>query len=84
MFRALPIDEMVRTIAELGYEYIELSPRDDFMRFFLHPRADDERIDQLKNSLRTTVCGCPRCCPCTSGRRPTRRSGRRRSATGSG
>jgi myo-inositol catabolism protein IolH len=39
MFRALPIDDMVRTVAELGYEYLELSPRDDFMPFFLHPRA---------------------------------------------
>ncbi|GAX58409.1 protein iolH [Streptomyces olivochromogenes] len=41
MFRALPLDEMVRTVAELGYQYAELSPRDDFMPFFLHPRAND-------------------------------------------
>ena len=53
MFRALPIDDMVRTVAELGYEYIELSPRDDFMPFFLHPRADDDHVAELKNSLRT-------------------------------
>lgn len=52
MFRALPLDEMVRTVAELGYQYIDLSPRDDFMPFFLHPRADDERVADLKNSLR--------------------------------
>jgi hypothetical protein len=52
MFRALPLDEMVRTVAYLGYQYIELSPRDDFMPFFLHPRADDERVADLKNSLR--------------------------------
>lgn len=52
MFRALPLDEMVRTVAELGYQYIELSPRDDFMPFFLHPRVDDERVADLKNSLR--------------------------------
>lgn len=52
MFRALPLDEMVRTVAELGYQYIELSPRDDFMPFFLHPRADDERVADLKNSSR--------------------------------
>jgi myo-inositol catabolism protein IolH len=37
MFRSLPIDDMVRTVAELDYQYIELSPRDDFMPFFLHP-----------------------------------------------
>jgi myo-inositol catabolism protein IolH len=53
MFRALPMDDMVRTVAELGYAYIELSPRDDFMPFFLHPRADDERVAALKRSLRT-------------------------------
>lgn len=38
MFRALTIDDMVRTVVELGYEYIELTPRADFMPFFLHPR----------------------------------------------
>ncbi|MFJ9180545.1 sugar phosphate isomerase/epimerase family protein [Streptomyces sp. NPDC102360] len=53
MLRDLPIDEMVRTVAELGYDYIELSPRDDFMPFFLHPRADDERVAELKTALRT-------------------------------
>ncbi|MFC7327290.1 sugar phosphate isomerase/epimerase family protein [Marinactinospora rubrisoli] len=53
MFRALPMDEMVRTVAELGYEYIELSPRADFIPFFVHPRADDERVAALKRSLRT-------------------------------
>lgn len=52
MFRALPIDAMVRTVAELGYEYIELSLRADFMPFFLHSRADDERIAELKRALR--------------------------------
>ncbi|WP_442804922.1 sugar phosphate isomerase/epimerase family protein, partial [Streptomyces luteogriseus] len=52
MFRALPIDEMVRTVAELGYEHIELSPRAEFMPFFLHPRADDTRVAELKNALR--------------------------------
>ncbi|GAA3845519.1 hypothetical protein GCM10023083_89330 [Streptomyces phyllanthi] len=53
MLRTLPMDDMVRTVAELGYEYIELSPRDDFMPFFPHPRADDERVAALKKSLRT-------------------------------
>ncbi|MER6073489.1 sugar phosphate isomerase/epimerase [Streptomyces sp. NPDC001817] len=53
LFRTLPIDDMVRTVAELGYQYIELSPRDDFMPFFLHLRADDERVAELKKSLRT-------------------------------
>ncbi|MEV7084479.1 sugar phosphate isomerase/epimerase [Streptomyces sp. NPDC093085] len=54
MFRALPIREMVRTVADLGYEYIELSPRDDFMPFFRHPRADDERVAELRSALAET------------------------------
>lgn len=54
MFRALPLTEMVRTVADLGYEYLELSPRDDFMPFFLHPRADADRVTELKGALRET------------------------------
>jgi myo-inositol catabolism protein IolH len=30
MFRRLPLTELPGVVAELGYEYIELSPRDDF------------------------------------------------------
>ena len=53
MLRSVPLLELPGVAADLGYEWIELSPRDDFMPFFLHPRADDERIAELKNSLRT-------------------------------
>ncbi|MFI6577646.1 sugar phosphate isomerase/epimerase family protein [Nocardiopsis sp. NPDC050513] len=54
MFRGLPVAEMVRTVADLGYEYIELSPRAEFMPFFLHPRADDARVAELRSALRET------------------------------
>lgn len=54
MLRKLPVREMVRTVADIGYEYIELSPRDDFMPFFLHPRADDEKVVEFKDALRET------------------------------
>jgi myo-inositol catabolism protein IolH len=54
MFRALPLPEMVRTVADLGYEYLELSPREDFMPFFVHPRADAARVAELKKALRET------------------------------
>jgi myo-inositol catabolism protein IolH len=54
MFRALPMQEMVRTVADVGYSYIELSPREEFMPFFLHPRADDQKVAELKNVLRET------------------------------
>lgn len=52
MFRALPMTEMVRTVAELGYSHIELSPRPEFMPFFVHPRADDGKVAELKKVLR--------------------------------
>lgn len=51
MFRMLPLPEMVRTAADLGYSYIELSPREDFLPFFDHPRADDARVGELKRAL---------------------------------
>jgi myo-inositol catabolism protein IolH len=54
MFRHLPLGQMVRTVAEIGYQYIELSPREDFMPFFLHPRADRARVAELKTALRET------------------------------
>jgi myo-inositol catabolism protein IolH len=54
MLRKLPMTDMVRTVADIGYSYIELSPREEFMPFFLHPRADHEKIAELKKTLRET------------------------------
>jgi myo-inositol catabolism protein IolH len=54
MLRKLPMAEMVRTVADIGYEWIELSPRAEFMPFFLHPRADDAKVAELKKMLRET------------------------------
>ncbi|THV42246.1 sugar phosphate isomerase/epimerase family protein [Glycomyces buryatensis] len=54
MIRHLSLTDMVRTVADLGYEYIEMSPRDDFMPFFVHPRADADRIKELKVALSET------------------------------
>ena len=46
MFRHVPLLELPALVAELGYEYIELSPRPDFIPFFVHPRADTRRIQE--------------------------------------
>lgn len=54
MIRHLSLTEMVRTVADLGYEYIELSPREDFLPFFIHPRADDDKVAELKRALDET------------------------------
>ena len=51
MFRATPLPDLPGLVADLGYEYIELSPRDDFLPFFEHPKADHATIATLKNAL---------------------------------
>jgi myo-inositol catabolism protein IolH len=51
MVRSTPLLELPTLVAEQGYEYIELSPREDFMPFFLHPRADRSTITAFKGEL---------------------------------
>lgn len=51
MFRRQAIGEMVETVARHGYHYIELSPRDDFFPFFVHPRADRSTVQTLRQAL---------------------------------
>jgi len=51
MFRDTPLTELPGLVAELGYEYIELSPREDFIPFFKHPRADRATIGMFKAAL---------------------------------
>lgn len=51
MYRHLSLPKMVEKVAELGYEYIELSPRDDFLPFYKYPRVDKERVREFKHAL---------------------------------
>jgi myo-inositol catabolism protein IolH len=51
MLRHVPLLELPAVVAELGYEYIELSPRPDFIPFFVHPRADRKRISEFRRAL---------------------------------
>ena len=51
MLRHVPLLELPGVVADLGYEHIELSPRADFMPFFLHPRADKHTIAAFKQAL---------------------------------
>ena len=37
MHRHLSLEELPRKVAELGYEWIELSPRDDFLDWWVAP-----------------------------------------------
>lgn len=57
MLRGLPFGEVCRRAAEIGYDWIELSPRPDFIPFFTHPRADRERIAEFRAALRDSGVG---------------------------
>ncbi len=51
MFRRIPLTKLPGLVADLDYHYMELSPRADFMPFFLHPRADKTQIASFKKAL---------------------------------
>ena len=51
MFRSTPLLELPGLVADLGFEYIELSPREDLTPFFLHPRVDDGTVLAFKKAL---------------------------------
>jgi myo-inositol catabolism protein IolH len=51
MLRTVPLVELPGLVAKLGYEHIELSPREDFIPFFVHPRADAATIAGFKKAL---------------------------------
>jgi myo-inositol catabolism protein IolH len=51
MFRSTPLLELPALVADLGYDYIELSPREDFTPFFRHARANDEVVTSFKAAL---------------------------------
>ncbi|NRA55252.1 MAG: sugar phosphate isomerase/epimerase [Gammaproteobacteria bacterium] len=52
MHRHLSLAETCRLSAELGYEHIELSPREDFLQWWTRPRVYPERIKTFKKALR--------------------------------
>src|SRR3954468_15362594 len=51
MLRRTPLLELPGVVADLGYEHIELSPRSDFMPFFVHPRANRQMISDFRREL---------------------------------
>jgi myo-inositol catabolism protein IolH len=51
MLRHVPLLELPQTVADLGYEYIELSPRPDFIPFFVHPRANRQMVSDFRKAL---------------------------------
>ena len=51
MHRHLSLEELPRKVAELGYEWIELSPRADFLDWWVAPRVYPERLRSFKKAL---------------------------------
>jgi bifunctional DNase/RNase len=51
MFRRVPLTELPGLVADLGYQYLELSPREDFLPFFVHRRADQAQIAGFRRAL---------------------------------
>jgi len=54
MLRARPFREVCRIAADIGYDSIELSPRPDFIPFFVHPRADRDTVQEFRAALQET------------------------------
>ncbi|MEX5299215.1 sugar phosphate isomerase/epimerase family protein [Kocuria sp. CPCC 205292] len=44
--------EFPRLAADLGYEYLQLTPHADFLPFFNHPKADDRLVADLRAACR--------------------------------
>jgi len=57
MFRRTPLLELPGLVADLGYEWIELSPRDDFIPFFRHPRVDLATVRSFRKALEAAGVG---------------------------
>ena len=51
MLRTVPLLELPDVVASMGYEWIELSPREDFIPFFKHPRVDTATVRALRSRL---------------------------------
>jgi myo-inositol catabolism protein IolH len=51
MLRGVPLTELPARVRDLGYDAIELSPRPDFIPFFLHPRVGSSGIRAFRKAL---------------------------------
>ncbi|MDN5797077.1 MAG: sugar phosphate isomerase/epimerase [Intrasporangium sp.] len=51
------LETLPGVVAEHGYEWIELSPREDFIPFFNHPRVDDATVQRFRKELAAAGVG---------------------------
>jgi myo-inositol catabolism protein IolH len=57
MHRHLPLEAIPAKVKELGYDWIELSPRGDFLEWFKAPRVFPDRVKSLKQALKDADVG---------------------------
>ena len=51
MHRGIPLLDLPAYVRDLGYDAIELSPRDDLIPFFSHPRIGSSGIKAFREAL---------------------------------
>ncbi len=49
--------EFPQLVADLGYEYLQLTPHRDFIPFFNHPKADDDLVQKFRKACATAGVG---------------------------
>lgn len=75
--------EFPRLVADLGYEYLQLTPHRDFIPFFNHPRADDELVATFRKACADAGVGIASVLPVLRWSRRTRMLAKPRYAIGS-
>ncbi len=54
MIRHEPLERLPQVVADLGYDQIELSPRSDFLEWWVMPRATRGRMAAFRQALRAS------------------------------
>ena len=57
MIRHLSLEQLPGAVANLGYDQIELSPRSDFLDWWVMPRATKERMASFKAAMKAAGVG---------------------------
>ena len=57
MIRHVSLDQLPSAVAALGYDQIELSPRSDFLDWWVMPRATKERMAAFKSAMKAAGVG---------------------------
>ncbi len=83
LLRSTTLLELPQKVAGLGFEWIELSTREDFMPFFLHPRAENDTVVAVQKALDAALDGIASSVPLDRWSGPDEGERQAASATGS-